>query len=383
MLCYLTFKQVGQIHLRHRMMECKKKCYMYILLLLFITYPSMCNVTLSLLPTGCDDFCLDEEEVYCVRKLRTDYSIDCSTKEHHFFTCAAYIALAYVIGFPMLLLVLLYIHSKGKYTSGKENAIQVSRKNIKERNLVDLSRKPDDDECLNINGNISDLDVSEDDDTLLDISTSRHGRDKDLCSNNDEQSFPLWLRFLCENYRDEFWFWEILELLRKILQTALVVLYGSDDPWYLTVTIAISVAFLTSHAYFKPMKDNFEHRLQMSSLAAVFLNLLVAMALMMPNEQQSSPAEAMATTILVILLNFVVVILVTVNIIVRVLKSVRRSKKKSNSIVEGTLECLSITAGVFSYMSTICSRLGPVHARVSEEDEGQLMVNNDSDMNEL
>ncbi|XP_072048071.1 uncharacterized protein [Amphiura filiformis] len=378
MLCYLTFKQVGQIHLRHRMLECKKKCYMYILLLLFITYPSMCNVTLSLLPTGCDDFCLDEEDIYCVRKLRTDYSIDCSTKEHHFFTCAAYIALTYVIGFPILLLVLLFIHSRGKYTSGKENAIKVSRKNNKGRNFVDLSREPDDDDCLNINGDIGDLDVSEDDDPLLDISTSRH---TDLCSNNDEQSFPLWLRFLCENYRDEFWFWEVLELLRKILQTALVVLYGSDDPWYLTVTIAISVAFLTSHAYFKPMKDNFEHRLQMSSLAAVFLNLLVAMALMMPNEQQSSPVEAMATTILLILLNVVVVVLVAVNIIVRVLKSVRRSKKKSNSIVEGTLECLSITAALFGYMATIFSHRPD--ARVSEGDQGQRMDdNNNSDRKE-
>ncbi len=55
-----------------------------------------------------------------------------------------------------------------------------------------------------------------------------------------------------------------------------------------------------------------------------------------------------------------------VNIILRVFKSVRRSKTKSTSIVEGTLECLSITAALFGYMATMFSR--PVQARNSDED---------------
>ena len=314
---YLKIKRFGEYDLHERLAECKKKCYMYILLLLFITYPSICNVTLALLPPGCDEFCLDEQGDYCVRKLRTDYSIDCDTQQHTFFTYAAYSSLVYVIGFPTLLLILLYIH----YSRGKDDVPHVCDNNseliISKGNLVDFSLEPDDDECLNINADLygpnSDLEVSQcDDEPLLDIRMNTT-EDKYRTKNVERETFPLWLRFLCENYRDEFWFWEILELLRKILQTALVVLYGSDDPWYLTVTIAISVAFLTSHAYFKPMKDDFEHRLQMSSLAAIFLNLLVAMALMMPSKG-TSHAEDVATTILLIVLNIIVVSLVAGNV---------------------------------------------------------------------
>ena len=317
-LCYLKFiKRMGDTDIYCRMTAFKKKCYMYVILLLFITYPSMCNVILALLPPGCDEFCLDENDEHCVRKLRTDYSIDCDSDIHTFFTYAAYVSFIYVIGFPSLLFMLLYLHSrKADETRFTRQHSNQSSSSVVGMATFDLSLEPVDDEFLNLNPTSRNLvlnddedddddDDVDDDDPLLDISQR----------NVDDNKFPLWLRFLCENYRDDFWYWEILELLRKILQTALVVLFGSDDPWYLTVTIAISVMFLTSHAYFKPMNDSFEHRLQMSSLAAIFLNLLVAMALMMPNKDQSSAAQATATTVVLILLNTVVVFVVAGNVL--------------------------------------------------------------------
>ena len=57
-----------------------------------------------------------------------------------------------------------------------------------------------------------------------------------------------------------------------------------------------------------------------------------------------------------------------VNIVTRVVKSVHHSRtnKRSRSVVEGLLECLSITAALFGYIATIFGR--PVHSSTTSEE---------------
>ncbi|PIK42269.1 hypothetical protein BSL78_20878 [Apostichopus japonicus] len=86
---------------------------------------------------------------------------------------------------------------------------------------------------------------------------------------------PKWLRFLNENYKDQFWYWEIVEITRKVSQTCIVILFGWGSSLSIFITIFLAVIFLTLHASFTPMKDKFEQQLQLASLLAIFLNMLM------------------------------------------------------------------------------------------------------------
>ena len=93
-----------------------------------------------------------------------------------------------------------------------------------------------------------------------------------------------WKSFLCENYKAEFWYWEIIELTRKIMQALFILLFGPEDHFTLFVSVFLSVFFLLIHAYLKPMKDAIEQRLQLCSLGIIFINMLAASLLLMQND---------------------------------------------------------------------------------------------------
>ena len=126
--------------------------------------------------------------------------------------------------------------------------------------------------------------------------------------NQTSHRYPIHVQYLIENYKREYWYWEIVEIFRKVLQTALVVMYGADDPLTLGVTIALSVVFIACHAYFKPMKDKFERKLQMLSLMAIFFNLLAAMILKVPYTDTSGHRQT-AMAIFIIGLNLSIVLI--------------------------------------------------------------------------
>ncbi|PIK47391.1 hypothetical protein BSL78_15752, partial [Apostichopus japonicus] len=90
------------------------------------------------------------------------------------------------------------------------------------------------------------------------------------------RTIPSCLKFLTENYKEQFWFWEILELGRKVGQTMLITLLGWEDALTKLFTIGTSVLFLSLHVKYSPMKSPFEQHLQLFSLIAIFLNILVA-----------------------------------------------------------------------------------------------------------
>ena len=98
---YLRVKFGMFLHTSTYARDTRMRCCVFTIVILFITYPSVCSVTLELLPTGCDTFYLDENNRYYVRRLRSDYSIDCNTDIHRWYTSAAYAALVYIVGFSV------------------------------------------------------------------------------------------------------------------------------------------------------------------------------------------------------------------------------------------------------------------------------------------
>ena len=127
----------------------------------------------------------------------------------------------------------------------------------------------------------------------------------------EAESTITWESFLSENYKPHLWYWEIVELARKILQTLFVLLFGPEDPFTLFATILISVGFLLIHAYIRPMKDAAEHRLQMCSLGIIFLNLLAASLLLVPTEHDhSSEKRKEILAVILVLMNLSIILFV-------------------------------------------------------------------------
>ena len=323
----------------------KAKCYFFALSMLFISYLSMCDVILSLMPEACKRFCIDENEEVCVYRLRSDYSIDCETEEHVNFTKAAYVALIYVIGFPFCVLVVLKRNVNKKTTPDgckglgrdeSENRINISHGESQPNDIY--AANDEDDENNEIGGtrdddlqsparditrrrnvNINNINDNSFEEEISSLDKEGSDSDKEISSLDKEGSdsdkeidwslqYPLYIRFLIGSYKKKYFYWEIVELCRKVLQTILVVLYGTQDPLTLAATIALSVAFIAIHAYCRPMKNPFEQWLQMISLVAIFLNLLTAVVLMVPYDDTSGNRET-AMAVFIIGLNVSVVLL--------------------------------------------------------------------------
>ena len=274
--------------------DARMKCYLFTIVVLFVTYPSVCSVTLALLPPGCDKYYLDENNEYHVRRLRADYSIDCDTDKHKRYTLLAYSALVYVIGFPCFLLLLLWRHRNDIYEMKK---------------VKDSSKYFD--KCIQTSDDFQHVQVGpsnitphdEFESNIIYSASNNNGYDRLEGNSPGKDMYPVWILFLCENYKAEYWYWEIIELTRKLLQISLLTMFGSDNSWYLAVTVAVSMVYLTSYSYCKPISAGFEHALQMTSLVVISLNLLIATSLVMSENETMEPSNNAVVAVSLLILN--------------------------------------------------------------------------------
>ncbi|KAJ8049402.1 hypothetical protein HOLleu_02141 [Holothuria leucospilota] len=236
---YLKYRVRATIDCRiAKLRKLKEKLFTCAVILLFVTYPPTCDVVFKLYPGACKTFYIYENETTVnITLLRSDFDLECTTLK--IYQIFAYIATGvYVIAFPCVLLFLM-----GRY----------SRKGATAR----------------LHGHHSD-----NTDSMPNVALDE--RAVLINVNCDQVIIPVWLKFLSENYKPQFWYWEIIELTRKVTQTVLVTLLGWEDALTKLLTIGTAVLFLTLHAKLSPMTSQFEQRLQMFSLTAIFINVLVA-----------------------------------------------------------------------------------------------------------
>ncbi|KAJ8049369.1 Leucine-rich repeat-containing G-protein coupled receptor 5 [Holothuria leucospilota] len=237
---YLRYKfRNATIQTFKKLKKLREKLYTYILILLFITYPPTCDVIFKLYPDACKTFFIYENDTTVnITLLRSDFDLDCkSLKIYQFYAFIA--TVVYVASFPCVLLMILKTYSK-KIVTTQANGEQFSNNQYEPGTAMN-------------------------DGAHLINETREHIR------------IPVWIKFLCENYKPQYWYWEIIELTRKVTQTILVTLLGWENTLTKLLTIGISVLFLTLHARLSPMTSAFEQRLQvMFSLSAIFINVLIA-----------------------------------------------------------------------------------------------------------
>ncbi|XP_078370511.1 uncharacterized protein LOC144654286 [Oculina patagonica] len=203
--------------------QTKEHVYRNLLFFLYVTYLSTCFKTASVLPLACRRLCRDEKEELCQEYLKADYSIRCNVPHYNHMVIAAYISTAYVLALPSALFSALW----------------------RQRRLV-LAE------------------TSEDPKSGVELITG--------------------LRFLFENYKTSSWYWELIEMSRKVILTSGLILVGQESRSYIGLAWVIAGMYGMLFAWVKPIEDATENRLMATSLAATVVNLGIGAVSRIPAE---------------------------------------------------------------------------------------------------
>ena len=108
------------------------------------------------------------------------------------------------------------------------------------------------------------------------------------------------LKFLFENYKPSYWYWEVIEMYRKLLLTSMLPILVSQSRIFLGLAIVLSSFFTVLHAYLKPIKNNSENHLQLISLSVIPAILCIGYTLETMINNQGAELEGKSNDQLVI-----------------------------------------------------------------------------------
>ena len=105
------------------------------------------------------------------------------------------------------------------------------------------------------------------------------------------------LRFLYENYNASSWYWELVEMSRKVIMTSGLILVRQESRSYIGLAWAIAGLYGAHFAWNHPILDVFENRLMTVSIAVTVLNLGVGAVSKIPAENLPSATEVFTDTV--------------------------------------------------------------------------------------
>ena len=217
-------------------------CLRNVFFIIFLLYPYSCANIFRMLH-DCTPICLDAAETDCSTYLQGDYTIECQGSKFDLFVALAYaFAVVYAAALPLALLLAM-------------------------RHLRRTGRVP---------------------------------------AKAEDGVFAQAMAFFYESYRPHLYFWEILEMLRKLLLTSVVLFIGDESYTQLTIGVFLAVSALCMHAQLRPYPknngDNSEFWLQYVGLASIAAVLLVGIALQGLNEDPDNASSLDASGLGVILI---------------------------------------------------------------------------------
>ena len=226
----LTISRKRQLEKQEKMREisqAKDLACRNLFFVLYVTYLSTCYKTASVLPIACRNLCHDNKDQSCFKYLKADYSIKCNDSRYNHLVIVAYISVAYTIVLPLATFIALW----------------------KQRKVVL---------------------ATEDDETSGDA-----GSGTEMFTG---------LRFLFENYKARSWYWEMVEMSRKVTVTSGLILLGQETRSYIGLAWVVAGMYGVLFAWIRPIQDAFENRLMTASLAVTVVNLGIGAVSKIPAE---------------------------------------------------------------------------------------------------
>ncbi|KAL9978890.1 hypothetical protein ACROYT_G016473 [Oculina patagonica] len=201
--------------------ETKELVYRNLFFFLYVTYLSTFSKTASVLPLACQKLCRDEREELCNEYLKADYSIQCHGPRYRYLLIGAYFSTAYIVALPAASFIALW----------------------KQRKLI--------------------------------LATKCHRSSNEMITG---------LRFLFENYKTRSWYWELVEMSRKVILTSGLILVGQESRSYIGLALVIAGMYGMLFCWIRPIQDEFDNRLMSASLAVTVVNLAVGAVSRIPAE---------------------------------------------------------------------------------------------------
>ena len=225
-----------------RISQTKELVYRNLFFILYVTYLSTCSKTAIVLPLSCKKLCRDDrgEGESCFEYLRADYSTRCHDSRYNYLVVVAYISTVYIIALPVATFITLW------------------------RQRREISATEDSEENQN------------------------SGMNAELITG---------LSFLFKSYRPSSWFWELIEMSRKVIVTSGLLLVGQETRSYIGLTLAIAGMYGTVFCWIHPLEDAFENRLMSTSLAVTVVNLVIGAVSRIPAENLPAPTDSNTDTV--------------------------------------------------------------------------------------
>ncbi|XP_022799326.1 putative leucine-rich repeat-containing protein DDB_G0281931 isoform X2 [Stylophora pistillata] len=167
------------------------------------------------------------------------------------------------------------------------------------------------------------------------------------------ETISFGLKVFFENYKEKFWYWEVIEMYRKLILIALIHLFGSNSLFQISLTVlTVSVSGVV-YTLFRPIKDKFEDRLQTFVLWIIFFDVCLGAVYTNCDESQGEGKnDSIFANVLFVVLNASVLLLAIGNGILH-LKSI------SKYITFNPIRCFSfLCQGLSRLKNRVVSRRG-------------------------
>ena len=129
-------------------------------------------------------------------------------------------------------------------------------------------------------------------------------------ANPDEKDIAFGLRVFFENYKEKYWFWEIVEMYRKLILISVILLFDSESRSQIGFAVIAAGVSGIAYTICRPIKDKFEDRLQTFVLWIIFFNVCLG-AIYSQFDVSRSPDEnnSIFVNVMFVVLNSAVLIL--------------------------------------------------------------------------
>jgi len=214
--------------------QTKELVYRNLFFFLYVTYLNTCSKTTSVLPLACRELCRDEKEEFCAKYLKADYSIQCHDSRYNQLVIVAYISTAYIIALPAATFIALW----------------------RKRKVILATTNPE---------------TTQDEESGVEIISG--------------------LRFLFDNYNPRTWYWELVEMSRKVILTSGLILVGQESRSYIGMAWVIAGMYGVTFSWMRPMQDAMENKLMVTSLAVTVVNLGIGAVSRIPSENIPSSVD--------------------------------------------------------------------------------------------
>ena len=302
-LMYIYYQSLSGANTRRYV--CGRNCIKFVALCLFATYTLVSTKIIQILPVSCHSFCTLKHNGKCAQFmsfLRYDYSIPCPTMDKsNAILVIGFGCLIIPLGIPIIVFTVL------------RKTVQGNKRTI----LHDTDDNDEDHTAV----------------TQMSYVPSINGDADPLLCDSTVPMMTSALRFTYENYNSRYWYWEVTEMMRKLLMTICVVAFVGHNKIGLTCTIIVAMVFVILHAIHKPFKSNYESAAQLLSLILIPMNLVFGAMLQSRNKTHpdliNNEMDTYSLSVFLVVMNSILPFIVLTRITVILAKNIALRLKKS------------------------------------------------------